>query len=375
MTSPARAHTIEPCYCDSGCFTDEVHGLSCQAGKARFQSSGLPDASQDMMRGITATNQQFPSRHNYQFEINTKPRLQSTTTPTEAGPIGVAVNGVPLFDPSTQGPANRATGKRPDAYEAGELDDCGGHAGRGDDYHYHIAPKCLIDALGPEKIEIRKQPIGFAMDGFPILALGWFEKQNDVEGSLDKCRGMKDQSGRYFYNVKTTAKWDLINCFHGTPHRFARDTWRHRKDKNNREIVGLPIAFKIDDSRSSSHASDVCHVMSGVMGNEQLLRSNGSTWRQGSKQGSLFHCNRGCYGLFFEADKKPQFRGRVLYYDLIMETCPADFDRADLAPFDAYTGAAQTYKGPPPTGKRREGGQRQPKRPRDDNGTPPPRKP
>ena len=102
----------------------------------------------------------------------------------------------------------------------GELDDCGGHAGRWDDYHYHIAPICLIEELGEKHIEQMKRPIGYAMDGYPIHALGWFSKENDVENKLDECRGMTDENGRYFYNVMKNDSCDVLNCLTGRPQKF-----------------------------------------------------------------------------------------------------------------------------------------------------------
>lgn len=234
----ANAHTIEKKPSAPDLYTTEVTDVRCQGNRLPFRSKGLPHPSHPMMTGIEATNQQFPSVHDYEFEIDTAPRLESRTTPTQAGPIGVAVNGIPLFDPSTQGPRQRNTGKRPHTLDAGELDECGGHAGRGDDYHYHIAPKCLIEQLGADHVEARKRPIGFAADGFPILALGWFEPANDAERLLDACRGTTNDTGADFYNVMHAPKWDILNCFHGRGKGFARDRWRHRKDRTGAEIVG-----------------------------------------------------------------------------------------------------------------------------------------
>lgn len=372
LPTSLSAHTIEPCRCDDGCYTKEVTNVSCTSGKAKFKSHGLPDASEPMMTGIRASNQQFPSTHNYEFEITNNPQYQQTTTPTEAGAIGVAVNGIPLFNPDTQGPAGGASGKRPSAFDQGELDTCGGHAGRGDDYHYHVAPKCLIETLGAVRVEEEKKPIGFAMDGFPILALGWFNPSNKVEGLLDECRGMKDDQGQYFYNVKNAPKWDILNCLHGRPNRFARDHWRERKDKNNREIVGIPIKFKIEDHKTMNAGQSVCHSMTGVLSNEQLLKTNGQALKVNRRTGSIFHCNSGCYGLFFEAERKPQFRGRVLYYDLVSDQCPAGFDISELKPFEGYKGPPQKHKGPAPTGKKPPRGGKG-GRPPPPGGEPPPR--
>ncbi|MFV1849653.1 MAG: YHYH protein [Porticoccaceae bacterium] len=347
----AKAHEIKTCKCDEGCYTDEVSNLVCNRDKARFSANGLPDPSHPVMTGITASNQQFPAAHDFDFEIILNPTLAAKPTPTEAGPAGVAINGVPIFDPSTQGPVNAATGKRPSAAEAGELDECGGHAGRGDDYHYHIAPKCLIDDLGNQWVDIDKKPVGYAMDGFPILALGWFDPANSVEALLDACRGMKDDKGSYFYNVETKPSWDVLNCLSGTPRGFAKDRWTPRKDRTGAEIVGLPIPFEITSSSAAAYGNDMCRVMTGTLRGEQLLQTNGTTKRINAEDGALFYCNQACYGLFFEADRKSNIRGRAIYYDYITDGCPSGFNAASISTFAPYEGPAQTRKGPAGTGK------------------------
>jgi hypothetical protein len=60
------------------------------------------------MLGITATNQQLSVAHDYQFEITRQPTDATHKIKPDSGPIGVAVNGVPLFEPTTQGPVERA---------------------------------------------------------------------------------------------------------------------------------------------------------------------------------------------------------------------------------------------------------------------------
>jgi len=355
--------TIDNCACDASCYTDEVRRVDCDGHEVRFRSKGLPSKDHTLMTGIEASNQQFPRAHDFTFTITLLPRRDGGPAPTEAGPIGVAVNGVPLFDPSTQGPVDPRTGKRPSAYREGELDECGGHAGRGDDYHYHIAPKCLIDDLGRKRVEETRQPIGFAMDGHPILALGWFDPANDIEKYLDDCRGASDAGGRYFYNVKHEPDWDILNCFAGKVRRnFAHDDWTARKDAFGADITGIPIKFAIDrfDLRVGDGAA--CQVMTGTLADEQLLRTDGDVDRVRDRQGSLFYCNPHCYGQFLEADRKPRFRGRVLYFERYTDDCPAALGLASLPMFEAYEGPPQTRKGPPGTGK--EGPRRGPPPPR-----------
>ena len=97
--------------------------------------------------------QNFNRRSNNPIRIPLNPKIDEYHTETYAGAIGIAVNGIRLFDPSTQAAKHSETGKRPHTLEVGELDECCGHAGRGDDYHYHIDPKCLIEEMGIEQIE------------------------------------------------------------------------------------------------------------------------------------------------------------------------------------------------------------------------------
>jgi len=349
--SGAAAHDIKSCKCEASCYTKEVSNLSCSRGKARFSSHGLPNPKDPIMRGIVATNQQFPAVHNYDIELLLDPKLAGRPTETDAGPVGIAVNGVPIFDPSTQGPVVPGTGKRPNTLHEGELDVCGGHAGRGDDYHYHIAPKCLIEDLGKQWVDVDKKPIGYAMDGFPILALGWFDKKNAVESGLDRCRGMKDGKGSYFYNVKTTSDWNVLDCLSGRPQHMARDRWLHRVDRTGKEITGIPIHFAIKDSTRKTYGRDVCHVMTGMLQGEQILQSNGRARRIGAEEGALFYCNKACYGLFFEADRNRAIRGRAIYYDYIASGCPGGFNVSSLKTFTPYEGPAQTRKGPAGTAR------------------------
>jgi hypothetical protein len=109
------------------------------------------------------------------------------------GAIAVAVNGVPIF--------NALNNRGEDAYLAGELDEYGGHCGRGDDYHHHIAPVHL------EKIVGKGKPIAYALDGFPIF--GYTDTDSKEPTNLDKFNGRFEKDGRYRYY--STRKYPYIN--------------------------------------------------------------------------------------------------------------------------------------------------------------------
>lgn len=342
---PVWTHEINISHCDTDTFTNEVSNLRCDKKYIEFKSNGLPASDHSLMKGIVATNQQFPIEHSYQFKINRNPKQLVVKTAPDAGPIGVAVNGIPIFDPATQGPVDKRTGKRPSTLDKGELDECGGHAGRGDDYHYHIAPNCLIEQLGSQKLEIEKKPIGFSMDGHPIHALGWFIRKNDIEARLDPCRGMTDLAGNYFYNVQATAPWGVLNCFNSEPRRFAKDKFDMRLDSKGREVTGLPLKLTISAYTSTTVGSDICRTIDGIIPAEQVLLSNGSVKRIRDEFVQIFYCNQSCYGHFNEADKKPRVKGRVIFYELVTSDCPIEFDVSALNMSLVYDGPEQSYKG------------------------------
>ena len=114
-----------------------------------LESTGMP--THKMMVGITAWQQQVPLPQDFTgdnaFKIPRHPVFSdkpvSAKTALFSGAIAVAVNGIPIFNPIKND-------GHTDTYTAGELDLFGGHCGRADDYHYHIAPLFLVDVVGKE---------------------------------------------------------------------------------------------------------------------------------------------------------------------------------------------------------------------------------
>jgi len=125
------------------------------------ESNGMP--SHPMMVGITSWQQQVPLPQPYtgnnawRIPLHPVPAQTPLSAKTNffRGAIALAVNGVPIFNPIKND-------GRTDTFLAGELDKWGGHCGRADDYHYHIAPVHLEDVVGAG------QPIAYALDGYPI---------------------------------------------------------------------------------------------------------------------------------------------------------------------------------------------------------------
>jgi hypothetical protein len=146
-----------------------------------------------MMKGITGWQQQFPIPQCYTgsnaWSIPLNPIIATTPVPVNAnhftrGAIAVAVNGIAIFNPFTN------TGV--DALVDGQLDEYGGHCGRADDYHYHIAPLSLYDYTTPTL------PIAYALDGFAIY--GALEPDGTTMKTLDVNHGHLGTDGVYHYH-------------------------------------------------------------------------------------------------------------------------------------------------------------------------------
>lgn len=110
------------------------------------ESNGIP--AHQMMIGITSWQQQVPLPQKYtgtnawQIPLHPVPAREPQTAKSRflRDAIALAVNGVPIFNPLN----NRGD----DACLFGELDEFGGHCGRADDYHYHLAPVHLEKQVG-----------------------------------------------------------------------------------------------------------------------------------------------------------------------------------------------------------------------------------
>ncbi|MDF1813609.1 MAG: YHYH protein [Verrucomicrobiales bacterium] len=184
-------------------FKDRL-GLSWSEDYFYIESNGIPD--HQMMVGITAWQQQVPLPHGYVKDNAWRLPLKPVPSADPAmikgrflrGAIAIGVNGIPIFNPQN----NRGEISQ----EIGELDQWGGHCGRGDDYHYHIAPLHL------EKVVGKGNPVAYALDGYPVLGLS--EADGTIPGDLDKCSGHDHDGLGYHYHATESYPY-VIGGFHG----------------------------------------------------------------------------------------------------------------------------------------------------------------
>ena len=193
--------------------TSGAAAVSCDGTYAYISSQALP--THTMMDGITATNLQVPTAQNFLggngWKIPLNPAIASTTVSAVDGPIGVAINGVPIFNPCKQGGCQNG-----DTKALGELDVCNGHAGRADDYHYHAAPVCLMAGRPASYWDVH--PIGWALDGFAIF--GYNDPSGAVAARDGICGGnagaVTNGPSGYSYHVTDVSPY-ILSCFRGTP--------------------------------------------------------------------------------------------------------------------------------------------------------------
>jgi hypothetical protein len=217
---PAQAHeshceAVQESVALAG-FTANVD-VSCDDDFAFITSDTYPD--HEIMTGIVGTNEQTAVPAVYSAPISLTPELQDTPQTRDAA-LGVAVNGVPIYDYTGGGEMSEADlhhhQTRHDTILTKQLDTCGGHAGRGDDYHYHTKPNCMIDTManpGDDAI------LGWAFDGFPIYGDNNPDGSSIEASALDVCNGQSDDTFGYRYHTSEEAPY-IIQCLMGKVDSF-----------------------------------------------------------------------------------------------------------------------------------------------------------
>ena len=188
-----------------------------------IKTTGLPDHKSPYYQGTAwaatlyeaynGTNPMFnlnPNRiaqANATFKIPLNPTVAATHAATPLGAIGVAVNGVSIFN-------QYAAGGTPLTGEINSFDQYDGHPQQQGVYHYHAEPYYITTAKGKNAL------IGFLLDGFPVY--GPMENGALVlNSSLDAYHGHTTVTADYpngIYHYHTTAQDPYINGngFYGT---------------------------------------------------------------------------------------------------------------------------------------------------------------
>lgn len=188
--------------------------ISVEGNFVVLKSNGLPDHKSPYYQGTTwsatmyeaynGTNPSFainPNRIASQtltFKIPISPSVASIHDPTPMGPMGIAINGIPIYN-------QYAAGGSPLTGEINSFDQYNGHPQMSGQYHYHIEPLYLTTVKGRDAL------LGFLLDGFPVYG----PKENGVlltTANLDAYHGhigatADYPNGIYHYHISADAPY------------------------------------------------------------------------------------------------------------------------------------------------------------------------
>lgn len=196
---------------DAG-FDDEAH-VTCDDEHAFIHSDSY--ASHEMMTGIIGTNEQVPlPAPGYYAAVKFDPTFTGIPQ-TRDSSLAIAVNGVPIFDYSAGGEMSVDDlyyhQPHSDTMLLEQIDICGGHVGRGDDYHYHESPRCMIEQMDNKD---ENPIIAWGFDGFPMYGNNNPNGSAIAEGDLDVCNGQLDPIFGYRYHTSIEPPY-IIQCLAG----------------------------------------------------------------------------------------------------------------------------------------------------------------
>lgn len=200
--------------------------LSTSGGNITLKSNGTPDhvspywpASNSLYEAQTAGQIVNPGNigvQNFSMTISANPAEASSKEETSLGPIGMALNGVAIFNDREGGnvPVNSVT--------LTTFDRAGAHNGPGNLYHYHFTG----DFTGNDNDNL----IGFLRDGFPIYARK--DKDGTYPSNLDANGGHATATnefpdGLYHYHAANTSylgsRFYILKSgsYHGTKGTFT----------------------------------------------------------------------------------------------------------------------------------------------------------
>ena len=159
---------------------------------------------------------------NFEWEIPRFPEPADELTQIPLlGTVAITTAGLPIYGP------NEAQRPHPygDPYINGILDYCHGHTGGQADYHFHFAPTCMFEA--PDGTEEHYNIIGFALDGYPIIA-----RYKGVHGETgDEAFGWQEVSG---YEPDADYREEVIEG--GANSTYAWDNYNYEAKRKGRTL-------------------------------------------------------------------------------------------------------------------------------------------
>ncbi|GAB2816154.1 YHYH protein [Ferruginibacter profundus] len=206
----------------------KIYGASSITSDGTFitiKTNGLPDyksvyypPTDPMYEAFSGTtfggntfvkNPNTIAAQNYTFKIPLNPVMATTHVATPLGAMGVAINGIPLYN-------QYAAPNQPLTTEVISFDKYWGHPTATSRYHYHVEPLYLTTVKAT-----KSSLLGFLLDGFPVY--GPEENGAAVTNAmLDAYHGHTHATadfpnGTYHYHINNTDPYINGSGYYGTP--------------------------------------------------------------------------------------------------------------------------------------------------------------
>lgn len=183
------------------------------------------------------------------YSLPAEPTVASKPSCVPMGAIGIALNGVAIYNALDDG------GRDAVAHEV--QDSCNGHPQQEGEYHYHGPSPCM-----PHAQENNAQ-VGYAFDGFGIYSKYDAFGNEYTDADLDACHGITspilwDGKMVSMYHYVLTDEYPYtLGCFKGTP--LQRNS---NGNSSSRATVPTPNRVQSTHMQPPQEAVAACHLQS-----------------------------------------------------------------------------------------------------------------
>ena len=243
-------------------------------------------------------------------------------------PIGISVDGVPILHYAKETDSGETAQVGTDYSDRdtmllGEVDQCGAHAGNGEDYHYHSAPFCLMDTHDPSL------PLAYMFDGIPIYfgtaggvltggtgtdyGAGRYDELNylpadvqDGTNPLDECNAydINGDGTEYIYYSSSTAPYS-IGCFRGEADQ-AGTAYTYPQWSEDRDLSWSGSDVSLTDDGTMTFDGDTWSFIEVTPGDSNNSISDGDValimYRQLVEADADYSADDNCYTFRYRLD-------------------------------------------------------------------------
>ena len=173
-----------------------------------FASNGIPDHDTGEFPVPGKGNPNAILEQAFKQGVMKDPEIAIESSCLPMGPIGMAINGIPLYNPWNSDFDNAVEGSTRERFDM-----CQGHPDGHGRYHYHQEPSACLFKVVPG---VPSSIIGVAYDGFAIYGPVDENGKTLKSADLDECHGRVRADGVYQYHTTSDFPY-ILGCFKGTP--------------------------------------------------------------------------------------------------------------------------------------------------------------